>query len=148
LLADSGHAQKRFEGAGNDYLSLLVGSSCGLNRFVGLRRIAGSQEASNKAEAYGERKLQKEGRSASGTLHGPNLRVSFRISIYSPTGTEMKANRPPLVSNHRPDSKTIRVVLFHQSELASGGMLNPRGPRAACLWAARLDHLRDWVNPF
>jgi hypothetical protein len=86
LLADSGHAQKRFEGAGNDYLSLLVGSSRGLNRFLGLRRIAGSQEASNKAEAYGERKLQKEGRSASGTLHGPNLRVSFRISIYSPTG--------------------------------------------------------------
>jgi len=67
-------------------------------------------------------------------LHGPNLRVSFRISIYSPTGTEMKANRPPLVSNHRPDSEAIRVVLFHQSELASGGMLNPRGPRAACVY--------------
>jgi hypothetical protein len=74
--------------------------------------------------------------------------MSIKISNYSPTGTEMQANRPPLVSNHRPDPEAIRVVFFDQSELASGGMLNPRGPRAACLWAARLDHLQDWVNPF
>jgi hypothetical protein len=76
LLAYGGHAQKWFEGTWDDYLSLFVSSSRRLNRFLCLRGTAGCQEASNKAETYAQRQLQKEGRSSSGTLHGPNLRAS------------------------------------------------------------------------